>query len=186
MHVEDLRGDTWEHILHEYNEIISNFVINKKIFCIISDNATNRVKAFNFGVPEFASLVVRDNEEELFTDRDVEDTGDEEEHTIPSHKRCYAHCLQLVIKDAFDKSDNSLRKIIVKMSKLVSHVRKSIHASVLLEEEKRVQASNATRWNSQLHMIQSVLNIPEQKMEKIDCQGIFSYNRKVLLEVTKF
>lgn len=150
-----------------------------------SDNATNMVKAFNFGVPGFASSVVKDNEVELFTDSDVEDTGDEEEHPFPSHKRCYAHCLQLVIKDAFDKSDNSLRKIIVKVSKLVSHVRKSIHASELLEEEKRVQASNATRWNSQLHMIQSVLNIPEQKMEKIDCPGISSYDRKVLLEVTK-
>lgn len=34
-------------------------------------------------------------------------------------------------------------------------------------------------------MIQSVLNIPEQKMEKIDCPGISSYVRKVLLEVTK-
>lgn len=90
-----------------------------------------------------------------------------------------------MIKDAFDKSDNSLRKIIVKVSKLVSHVRKSIHASELLEEEKKVQASNATRWNSQFHMIQSVLNIPEQRMEKIDCPGISSYDRKVLLEVTK-
>lgn len=33
-------------------------------------------------------------------------------------------------------------------------------------------------------MIQSVLNIPEQKMEKLDCPGISPYDRKVLLEVT--
>lgn len=38
---------TGENILHEYEEIISNFEINKKIFCIISDNATNMIKAFN-------------------------------------------------------------------------------------------------------------------------------------------
>lgn len=53
------------------------------------------VKAFNFGVPGFASLVLKDNDEALFTDSDVEDI-----------------------------SNNSLRKIIVKVSKLVSHVRK--------------------------------------------------------------
>lgn len=69
---------------------------------------------FSFGVPGFASSVVKDNEEEFFTDSGVEDTGDEEEHPFSFHKRCYAHCLQLVIKDAFDKSDNSLSKIIVK------------------------------------------------------------------------
>lgn len=32
------------------------------------------IEAFNFGVPGFASLVVKDNEEELFTDSDVKDS----------------------------------------------------------------------------------------------------------------
>lgn len=73
------------------------------------------VNVFNFVVPGFVSSVVKDNKEELFTGSDVENTGDEEEHPFPSHKRCYAHCVQLVIKIAFDKSHNSLRKIIVKV-----------------------------------------------------------------------
>lgn len=34
-------------------------------------------------------------------------------------------------------------------------------------------------------MIQSVLNIPERKMEKLDCPEIPSYDRKVLSDVTK-
>lgn len=36
-----------------------------KIFCIINDNATHMIEAFNFGVPGFASSVVKDNEEDL-------------------------------------------------------------------------------------------------------------------------
>lgn len=77
------------------------------------------IEAFNIGVPGFASSVVRDNEEELFTDSDVKDTGDEEEHPFPSHKRGYAHCYRLVIKDAFDKFDNSLKKIIISVKTCV-------------------------------------------------------------------
>lgn len=32
------------------------------------------IEAFNIGVPGFASSVVKDNEEELFTDSDVKDS----------------------------------------------------------------------------------------------------------------
>lgn len=98
-----------------------------KLFCIISDNATNMVKAFNFDVPGFASRVVKTNEEELFTDNDVEDTGDEEQNPFPSHKRCYAHCLHLVIKYAFRKYENSLRK-----SKFQTLCFMSVHQFMLL------------------------------------------------------
>lgn len=48
--------NTGENILHEYEGIISNFDFN---------NATHMIEAFNFGIPGFASSVVKDNEEDL-------------------------------------------------------------------------------------------------------------------------
>ncbi|XP_076109057.1 zinc finger BED domain-containing protein 4-like [Mytilus galloprovincialis] len=54
----------------------------------------------------------------------------------------------------------------------------------ILEDYKRLQAANATRWNSQLHMICSVLNVPELELDKIDCKTkLSSYERKLLSEL---
>ncbi|CAC5386803.1 unnamed protein product [Mytilus coruscus] len=44
---------TAENILHEYEECITSFNINDKMFCVISDNASNMVKAFSFSVPGY-------------------------------------------------------------------------------------------------------------------------------------
>ena len=77
-----------------------------------------------------------------------------------------SHSLHLVIHDGF-KSAAQLNKVSAKDGKLVSHVRHSIHASDLLEGEKRLQPSNQTRWNSQLTMIRYILSIPESKLHAL-------------------
>ena len=65
--------------------------------------------------------------------------------SIPFHLPCYAHTLQLVVKDGLKETNQHLRNWIAKLSQIVSHIRKSVHASEWLEGEKRVQAQNATR-----------------------------------------
>ncbi|CAC5391360.1 unnamed protein product [Mytilus coruscus] len=176
---------TAENILHECEECITSFDINDKIFCVISDNASNMVKAFNFSVPGYTEPDDQNclNEDNL--DDDFEQGTIEIENPFPQHKRCYAHSLQLVIKDAFEECGQTIQKVIAKVSKIVSHVRKSIFASEFLDDEKRLQASNATRWNSQMHMIRSILEIPEEKLDKLDCANITAYDRKVLIEICK-
>ena len=63
-------------------------------------------------------------------------------------------------------------------------MRKSVNASEILEDEKKLQASNATRWNSQLYMIQSILNVPEEKLNSIECNfKLSTYERKLLSEL---
>ncbi|XP_071176366.1 zinc finger BED domain-containing protein 4-like [Mytilus edulis] len=44
--------------------------------------------------------------------------------------------------------------------------------------------SNATRWNSQLYMLRSILRVPEEKLNAIDCKyKLSSYEKKLLTEL---
>jgi cell shape-determining protein MreC len=49
--------------------------------------------------------------------------------------------LQLVIKDAFEECGQPIQKVIAKVSEVVSHVRKSVFASEVLEDENRLLLS---------------------------------------------
>ena len=82
------------------------------------------------------------------------------------HHSCFAHSLQLVIKDGF----RQINGIIAKCAKLVSFVHKSTIASDLLEGERRLQMSTPTRWNSQLKM-RSILSIPPELADLNDVRA---------------
>ena len=66
------------------------------------------------------------------------------------------------------KDVGHLRTVIQKASSFVSHVRKSHKASEILEKFNKLQISNATRWNSQLTMLRSILKVPNDIMDKIE------------------
>ena len=174
---------TAENILHGYEDCITSYDINDNICCVISDNASNMVKAFSFPVSGYT-----DSDEQFWLNNDtIEDYCDPEEsesqNPFPKHKRCYAHSLLLVIKDAFEECGQTIQKVIANVSKVVSHVRKSVCASEVLEDENRHQVCNATRWISQMHMIRSILNSPDDKFEKPECASITAYDKKVLCEI---
>ena len=61
------------------------------------------------------------------------------------HIPCYAHTLQLFIKDGFKQTGN-INKILGKASAIASHVRKSVCASDLLESENSLQYCNKTQY----------------------------------------
>ena len=159
---------TADNIRYEYEEAISKFEISDKILTIVTDNASNMMKAFDFSLPGFTP----ENEDDDESDTEEHDTNenleksDQLEGYFPTHSRCYAHTLQLVLKDGLNDASQHLKNVIAKASNIVNHVRKSIHASELLDGEKRLQTATTTRWNSQLTMIRSVLNIPDEKMKK--------------------
>ena len=88
---------------------------------------------------------------------------------LPEHQSCFAHTMQLVVKDGMKDIGSSLQKVIAKASNIGSHVKKSVHASEFLEDYKRVQASNVIRWNSE---VRSVLSIHGDKLDQLNTQKL--------------
>lgn len=176
-----------ENIRHEYEETVSSYDIYEKIICIISVNAANMVKAFDFALPGF-------EEEQKSFDGESESDGEYNcddddmsklcDEIFPKHSRCYAHTLQLVVKDVLGDCSPSLKSIVVKASNIVSFVRKYVVASEMLEDVQRLQAANLTRWNSQLHMLKSIQKVPESKLNSLDTKcKLSNYERKLLQEL---
>lgn len=106
------------------------------------------------------------------------------EYLLFDHHPCFAHMLNLIVKDGIGKA-GQIGNVIKKCSKLVSFVRKSAVATDILQGQKKVEANNATRWNSQLKMIRSVLAVDESKLSDLEgapCK-LSSHDRNVLQDV---
>ena len=91
----------------------------------------------------------------------------------------------MVIKDGFKEISRSLERLLQKVAKIVAHIRKSQHATEMLEGERRVQVKNATRWNSELTSIKSILRVPEDKLNSLDTVHLTTYERKMLEDLVK-
>ena len=161
-----------------YNEIVTEFEVANKITGVVTDSAADMVKAFT---PPGYAIDEDDEEEKTVVDLEpmtvdmtelVQDSilcNAAEVAPVPERVPCFAHRLQLAVKDGL-KDAGQLKAVISKVSSFVSFVRKSHHASELLEKCNKLQLANATRWNSQLKMIRSVLQVPDN-MEKINFSG---------------
>ena len=103
-----------------------------------------------FSLPGFCNIPNEDDDDIVETKEPV--SGEIVLST--EHDPCFAHTIQPVVKDGL-KDAGPLSKVLGKVSSLVSHVRRSCLATELLEDENRLQPSNATRWNSQIVMIKS-------------------------------
>ena len=178
---------TSENIGHYYEETLASFNLANKVSCVVTDNASNMLKTFEMPIPGYSFETV--HSEDSSDDEDDENTNDNpdtQEHFdhLSFHLPCYAHTLQLVVRDGINKENQHLKNVVSKASQIINHIRKSINASEILEDEKRVQAQNVTRWNSQLIMIRSILQIPESKLQDIDYSvKLTAYERKLLKEL---
>ncbi len=176
---------TAENISMWYEEIMAEFNISRKIKHIVTDSASNMKKAFLTVLPGYDE----DKTDTDDDDDDMESDDSEESNHSPlegvtfTHHACFAHMMQLVIKDGL-KNAGHLGSVIKRCSKLVSFLRKSTIATDILENEKRPQNENATRWNSQLKMIKSILSISDSKLSEIhDAPKLTAHEQNILQDI---
>ena len=184
---------TSENIISYFHEITEQYNIGGKITNIITDNASNMLKAFQ--LPGFDTETVTNSNSDIESDTSDDDSDNSDEIEVAglresmtylsNHDSCFAHSLQLVVKDGF-KNAGTINKVLVKAAKIVTHVRKSIKATEALEGERRLQAKVATRWNSELKSIRSILSVPAEKLQQIDCQQqLTTYDRGILRDLVE-
>lgn len=184
-----IRGrHTAENIVSWYDEITSEYDITDKIKHIVTDNASNVKKAF-LTLPGFEQEQASDNEDNVPAYDETEDyevveiEPDELSELATEHHACFAHTLQLVVKDGLNKA-GQIENTIKKCSKMVSFLRKSTIAADVLNGEKRPEACNATRWNLQLKMIRSVLTISEEKLAQVEgVPCLTAHDRNILYDI---
>ena len=174
---------TGGRITSEFEDIIDEFCIQKTVFKAVTDNASNMKKTFgnSLSLPGFSSTM--DNvEEHTESDAELEISMSDDEDTkdsnsqfdsimekIPDRVSCFAHTLQLCVRDGLTEVTASARltSSINKVARILNHVKKSTIATEKLESlsAKTLISRNETCWNSQLKMIQRVL---EEEVNDVD------------------
>ncbi|XP_048867862.1 E3 SUMO-protein ligase ZBED1-like isoform X4 [Brienomyrus brachyistius] len=156
-----------DNICGVYEDILSTYGIKNKVSFIVTDNASNILKAFTL----FPPMAVVDDEEEMeqdaVSDLHVVNIDEEMMYFPPERSPCFVHTLQLVVRDALDQV-GSIKNVLDKIQKLVSFCHKSPVATEILGDYKLCH-SNVARWNSQLKMLKSVLNIPTGVLGQLEC-----------------
>ena len=180
---------TADKIFNAFEETISEFDINTRLSTIVTDNAANMVNAFS--LPGMGSLVMIPNDDDANDASDDDDNDDLQEVTVtdefdfllPHRTPCFAHTLQLMVKDGL-KQAGKMKNVIAKVGNLVSHVRRSTSATDLFDSCTKLQAANKTRWNSQLKMLRSVLKVPQDVLNSLDYSGKpTAYEMKLVSEL---
>ena len=123
---------TAENISEHVDETVASFAISRKLDHITTDNASNMVKAFRlpgFGADDTCASTPESDDT---YDETPEPVSIQDSVTSVHHEPCFDHTLQLVVKDGLAKA-GQLTRVIAKASKIVAHVRKSVHATEILE-----------------------------------------------------
>ncbi len=140
------------------------------------------MKAF-VTLPGFVNDETSDSEDDDSEDDGCEFVNLSSEEVSFTHHSCFAHVLQLVVKDGLQNA-GQINTVIKKCSKLVYFIRKSTIASDVLCDEIRPQADNITRWNSQLKMVKSVFSILENKLSELEgAPNLTTYDRNILQDI---
>ena len=161
------------------------------MFRIVTDNAASMIKAYKFGLvtnndnddtsqedenkqkQQNNSTECRDDEfnvpSEWFlvdwceNDRSVDDRAED----IAVRLSCFAHTLQLAIRDGL-KVNSHLSRSLSKCIKLAQRSYKATQIAELLDEiGKTINRSNMTRWNSEYMLIKSILVLGKTTIDEI-------------------
>jgi hypothetical protein len=178
-------------LLEMYETCINTFNIQTKLVRLITDSCSNNIAAFRgLIIPGFELYFLDDDsEDQVDSNSDEErselDDIESEAAIIEFHNSllqvfdststndesfrlpCYAHTLQLVIKDGL-KGSASIRCSLEKVSKIAA----LSHSSTLVSEhfEKihvNIPKANKTRWNSQYETVLTVIGVQPTDLNDI-------------------
>ncbi|CAF0834838.1 unnamed protein product [Brachionus calyciflorus] len=186
---------TNESIFNYFLDVINEYKIDNKVFKILSDGASNMVKAFDSDhiseyVDTFLELCDLSEDEDKIDKDNIEESDDlidnsEESGYVCTNTiaidlcrelneverlNCTAHMLQLAIKDSlsFDCAEHFIQKI----SQIVNKGRHScIVMDNLREVKKNLKAKNNTRWNSIYYMLKSFSQLTNSEIDSIIQNG---------------
>jgi hypothetical protein len=155
---------TGQRIAEAMDEIVNEYAIKDKVNFIITDNASNMLKAMSLFFPLApVSADEADDNPAAEVAAEIDDTQVWEDLTegeileavggMGERLACFCHSLQLVVRSGLDKI--TCRTAMAKVSKLANMV----HQSALFRAEfeqtfddstriKSIPATNDTRWNS--------------------------------------
>ena len=98
---------TGERIYDEYETTMELFKITSKVKHVITDHASNMMKAFNLPGYEHNEEMEEDDDtnidEEDIDFTSIDDYNDSLDLPV-EHHGCFAHALQLIVKDGFKKA----------------------------------------------------------------------------------
>lgn len=92
---------TADNIYQVYDDVLDNYSIQNKVSFIITDNASNMIKAFTLFPPVQVNSESEDEEDDG-CDLQVVNVDEEIMYFPPERLPCFAHSLQLVLCDALD------------------------------------------------------------------------------------
>lgn len=188
---------TGQRIAAEIDQIVQQNQPKGKVVAIVTDNASNMKRAVDI----FKALaIVSDdvgNEQDIASSSDENaddttslddvtvwqdlDTADEQlvhdaiANCCTSRLACFAHTLQLTVRDGLDKLSSgkgqNMKTVMGKCVKLASLCHQSAKFREAFEEKmgvgRSIPAANATRWNSTYTQLHAIASFDRNKLEEL-------------------
>lgn len=191
---------TGQRIADEMDMIINEFSLQGKVRYIVTDNASNMKKAMCILFEESGTEIDPLNNIDMYFDdaslwQDYDDIDDAiSAESVEAGKRlpCFAHSLQLVIRDGLEA--NSVGRLALsKVSKLANLIHQSALFRCSFETTfssgKSIPETNATRWNSVLRQHKAVLEFDQQKLATLlrdTNHGNLAFTKKDIEQLEEF
>jgi hypothetical protein len=173
---------TGKSIAAEIEKTVDDFKLRGKLEYIVTDNASNMRKALDVLKEVIAAdeneeecrevgqplIVDHVDDETLFQDLDEEDATEVEDvfqrHTV-ERLSCFAHSLQLVVKDGLDNCA-AIRPVIAKSTALANTCHQSAQFKENFEQQfgsnRTIPKANTTRWSSTHHQLSCIAQLDQQ------------------------